>query len=60
MCTDNGVNIKKAMTDLGEIEVVTPGIEPAVVAEAECGGIAGLDQDEFHPGDLNNEEAIAI
>ena len=47
------------MIDLGEVEVVTPGVEPAHVAEAEFGGLAGQVEDEFHPGDYdpNNEEA---
>ena len=59
VCTDNGANIKKAIIELGEVEVVTPGVEPAVVAEAECGGMAGHVLDEFHPGDHDpdNEEA---
>ena len=59
VCTDNGANIKKAMNDLGELEVVTHGVEPAVVAEAELGGMAGQVLDEFHPGDHDpdNEEA---
>ena len=59
VCTDNGAIIKKAIIDLGNVEVVTPGAEPAVVAEAECGGMAGQVLDEFHPGDHDpdNEEA---
>ena len=56
ICCDNGANIKKAMDDLGELEVVTPGIEPAVVDEAECGGLVGQVLDEFHPGDPDDEE----
>ena len=56
VCTDNGANIKKAIVDLGDIEVVTPGVEPAVVAEAEFGGMVGQVLDEFHPGDPDHEE----
>ena len=35
VCTDNDDNIKKALVDLGNIEVLTTGAEPAVRAEAE-------------------------
>ena len=57
VCTDNGANIKKAMNDLGELEVVTTGVEPAVVAEAEFGGMVGQVQDEFHPVDPEEVES---
>ena len=50
-------NIKKAMNDLGELEVVTTGVEPAVVAEAEFGGMVGQVQDEFHPVDPEEVES---
>ena len=56
VCVDNGANIKKAMDDLGEVEVITPGVEPAVLDEEECGGLVGQVQDEFHPGDPDDEE----
>ena len=35
VCTDNDHNIKKALFDLGNFEVLTTGVEPAVGAEAE-------------------------
>ena len=35
VCTDNDHNIKKALFDLGNIMVLTTGVEPAVGAEAE-------------------------
>ena len=56
VCSDNGANIKRALINLGHEEVVTTGVEPAEVVEAECGGQVSEVVDEFSPEDPDYEE----